>query len=152
TALASRTDDTLTRLRRGDLLSRLGDDAQELGDHVITALVPAAVSVVMALVVLATFAPLSPTAAAVMLAALVLTSVLAPLAAHRAARITQQTVLTTRAESARSRSRSSTTPPPCAWRAGSRTRSPGCSSGRRSTTPPSTARRCRPRSPPPPCR
>ena len=97
TALASRTDDSLTRLRRGDLLSRLGDDAQELGDHVITALVPAAVSVVMALVVLATFAPLSPTAATVMLAALVLASVLAPLAAHRAARITQQTVLTTRA-------------------------------------------------------
>src|SRR5699024_8323559 len=84
TALASRTDDALTRLRRGDLLSRLGDDAQELGDHVITALVPAAVSVVMALVVLATFAPLSPTAATVMLAALVLASGLAPPAAARA--------------------------------------------------------------------
>src|SRR5690625_6611294 len=39
-ALARRGDDTLTRVRRGDLLSRLGDDAQELGDHVIKAIVP----------------------------------------------------------------------------------------------------------------
>lgn len=98
TALASRRDDALTRLRRGDLLARLGDDAQELGDHVIIALVPALVSVVMAAVVLATFAPLSLPAAAVMLAALGLASMLAPLAAHRAARITEQAVLTTRAE------------------------------------------------------
>ncbi|WP_394214222.1 thiol reductant ABC exporter subunit CydC [Brachybacterium vulturis] len=97
TALAARTDDALTRLRRGDLLARLGDDAQELGDHVITALVPALVSVVMAVAVLATFAPLSLSAAAVMLAALVLAGVLAPLAAHRAARIAEQAVLTTRA-------------------------------------------------------
>ncbi|MGO2557676.1 thiol reductant ABC exporter subunit CydC [Brachybacterium sp.] len=97
TALAARTDDALTRLRRGDLLARLGDDAQELGDHVITSLVPALVSVVMAVAVLATFAPLSLTAAAAMLAALVLASVLAPLAAHRAARITEQAVLSTRA-------------------------------------------------------
>ncbi|MDN5821554.1 MAG: thiol reductant ABC exporter subunit CydC, partial [Brachybacterium sp.] len=97
TTLAARTDDALTRLRRGDLLARLGDDAQELGDHVITALVPTLVSVVMAVTVLATFAPLSLTAASVMLAALVLASVLAPLAAHRAATISEQAVLTTRA-------------------------------------------------------
>ena len=98
TALAARTDDALTRLRRGDLLARLGDDAQELGDHVIIAVVPAAVSVVMALAVLATFAPLSPPAAGVMLAALALAGVLAPSAAHRAARLSEQAVLTTRAD------------------------------------------------------
>ncbi|MGO1226454.1 thiol reductant ABC exporter subunit CydC [Brachybacterium sp. AOP42-C2-15] len=97
-ALAARTDDTLTRLRRGDLLSRLGDDAQELGDHVITALVPGLVAAVMGVVVLATFAPLSPAATAAMLAALLLASVLAPLASHRAARLSEQAVLTTRAE------------------------------------------------------
>ncbi|HEX7351841.1 thiol reductant ABC exporter subunit CydC [Brachybacterium sp.] len=97
TALAARTDDALTRLRRGDLLSRLGDDAQELGDHVITAVVPGIVAVVMAVAVLATFAPLSPAVAAVMLAALVLASVLAPAAAHRAARLSEQAVLETRA-------------------------------------------------------
>lgn len=97
TALAARTDDTLTRLRRGDLLSRLGDDAQELGDHVITAVVPGLVAVVMGVAVLATFAPLSLAATAAMLGALLLASVLAPLAAHRAARLSEQAVLTTRA-------------------------------------------------------
>src|SRR5699024_3835500 len=96
TALAARTDDALSRLRRGDLLSRLGDDAQELGDHVIKALVPAAVAVVMGVAVLTTFAALSPPAALAMLAALVLASVLGPLAAHRAARLSELAVLTTR--------------------------------------------------------
>ncbi|WP_114855669.1 thiol reductant ABC exporter subunit CydC [Brachybacterium sp. YJGR34] len=96
TALAARRDDALTRLRRGELLARLGDDAQELGDHVIKAVVPGLVSVVMAVAVLVTFAPLSLPATAVMLAALVLASVLAPLAAHRAARLSEQAVLTTR--------------------------------------------------------
>lgn len=97
TALAARSDDTLTRLRRGDLLSRLGDDAQELGDHVIKAIVPALVAMVMFVVVVATFLPLSLPAAAAMLASLLLAGVLAPLAAHRAARITEQALVTTRA-------------------------------------------------------
>ena len=48
TSLAARTDDALTRLRRGELLARLGDDAQELGDHVIKAIVPAIVAAVEA--------------------------------------------------------------------------------------------------------
>ncbi|ATG54624.1 thiol reductant ABC exporter subunit CydC [Brachybacterium ginsengisoli] len=98
TALADRPDDGLSRLRRGDLLGRLGDDAQELGDLVIKAVVPGLVSVVMAVAVLVTFAPLSLPATAAMLAGLVLASVLAPLAAHRAARITEQAVLSTRSE------------------------------------------------------
>lgn len=97
TALAARTDDALTRLRRGDLLSRLGDDAQELGDHVITAVVPGLVAVVMGVVVLATFTPLSLAATAAMLASLLLASLLAPMAAYRAARLSEQAVLTTRA-------------------------------------------------------
>lgn len=97
TALAARSDDALTRLRRGDLLSRLGDDAQELGDHVIKAIVPALVAMVMFVVVVATFLPLSLPAAAAMLASLLLAGVLAPLAAHRAARITEQALVTTRA-------------------------------------------------------
>lgn len=96
TALAARTDDALTRLRRGDLLARLGDDAQELGDHVIKAIVPALVAVVMGVVVLATFAPLSLTATAAMAASLVLASVLAPLFALRAARLREEAVVTTR--------------------------------------------------------
>ncbi|MGP9681010.1 thiol reductant ABC exporter subunit CydC [Brachybacterium sp. AOP3-A1-3] len=96
TTLAARTDDALTRLRRGDLLARLGDDAQELGDHVVKALLPALVAMVMTVVVLLTILPLSLLAAGSMLLALALASVLAPLAAYRGARIAEQAVLTTR--------------------------------------------------------
>lgn len=98
TALASRTDDALTRLRRGELLARLGDDAQELGDHVIKAIVPALVAAVMLVVVLATFAPLSLPATAAMAASLLLAAVAAPYFAHRAAALTEQAVLTTRGD------------------------------------------------------
>ena len=96
TALAARTDDALTRLRRGDLLARLGDDAQELGDHVIKAIVPGLVAVVMFVVVLATITPMSWVAALTMLAALVLASMLAPLAAYRAAKLSEDAVVTSR--------------------------------------------------------
>lgn len=98
TALASRTDDALTRLRRGDLLARIGDDAQELADHVIKAIVPGIVSVVMFVVVLATIAPMSLLAALAMAFSLVLASVIAPLAAYRASRLSQDAVVSTRSQ------------------------------------------------------
>ncbi|MCG7309198.1 thiol reductant ABC exporter subunit CydC [Brachybacterium sp. ACRRE] len=97
-ALARRRGDALSRVRRGDLLARLGDDAQELGDLVIRAIVPGLVAVVMTVVVVLTIAPLSLPAAACMLLALVLAGVLAPLAAHRAARLTEAAVVETRSE------------------------------------------------------
>jgi ATP-binding cassette subfamily C protein CydC len=96
TALARRSGDALSRLRRGDLLARLGDDAQELGDLVIRAVVPALVALVMTVVVVLTIAPLSIPAAAVMLLALLLAGFGAPLLAYRAAVISEQAVLTTR--------------------------------------------------------
>ena len=96
TALAARPDDAVTRLRRGDLLARLGDDAQELGDHVIKAVVPALVAGVMTVVVLVTFAPLSLLATASMLLSLAVASVLAPLAGYRAARLAEQAVVSSR--------------------------------------------------------
>ena len=96
TALAARTDDGLSRLRRGDLLARMGDDAQELGDHVIKAIVPGLVAGVMFVVVLTTIAPISALAALTMLAALVFASALAPLAAYRAARLSEDAVVTSR--------------------------------------------------------
>ena len=97
-SLASRPDDALTRLRRGELLTRLGDDAQELGDLVIKAVVPAIVAVVMLVAVLATFAPLSLTATAAMALSLALASLAAPAFAHRAATLAEQAVLTTRGD------------------------------------------------------
>lgn len=93
TALAERPGDALTRLRRGDLLARLGDDAQEIGDHVIRALVPVAVAVVMGVVAVVTLAPLSLAAAASMLLALAVAGLVAPLASYRAARLSQGAVI-----------------------------------------------------------
>jgi ATP-binding cassette subfamily C protein CydC len=98
TALARRPADALSRLRRGDLLTRIGDDAQEMGDHVIRAVVPAAVAVVMGIVVLVAIAPISLPAAGAMLAALLVAGVLSPLAAGRAARISETAVVGSRAE------------------------------------------------------
>lgn len=98
TALAARPADQLTRLRRGDLLSRLGDDAQEMAEHVIRAVVPVIVAAVMSVAIVATIAPISLPAALAMLASLLVASVLAPWFALRAARLTEETVVSTRAE------------------------------------------------------
>lgn len=93
TALAGSPADTLARLRRGELLARLGDDAQELGDHVIRAVVPGIVAVVMAVIALLIVAPISLVAAIAMLVALLLAGLLAPWAAYRAARATESAVI-----------------------------------------------------------
>lgn len=98
TALAARPGDVLTRLRRGDLLARLGDDAQELADHVIRAVVPTAVAIVMAVAALVVIAPISLIAAGAMLLALVVACVLAPLAAGRSARLAQAAVIAERGD------------------------------------------------------
>lgn len=98
TALAARPADQLTRLRRGDLLSRLGDDAQEMAEHVIRAVVPVIVAAVMSVAIVATIAPISLPAALAMLASLLVASVLAPWFALRAARMTEETVVSTRTE------------------------------------------------------
>ena len=92
-ALADRPGDALSRLRRGDLLARLGDDAQELADHVIRATVPALVAVVLGISTVLLIAPISPLAALAMIAALVISSALGPQAAYRAARLTEEAVV-----------------------------------------------------------
>lgn len=93
TALARRDGDAISRLRRGDLLARLGDDAQEIANHVINAVVPALVSVVMTLIVTITLLPISWIAALAMLASLVVAGVLAPMAALRAAAFAEDAVV-----------------------------------------------------------
>lgn len=97
-ALAASRGDQLARLRRGELLARLGDDAQEIGDHVIRAVVPGIVAVVMAVISVVIVAPLSPLAAIVVLASLVLAGVLAPWASYRAARVSGTAVIERRGE------------------------------------------------------
>ncbi len=98
TALANRPGDVLHRLRRGDLLARLGDDAQEMAEHVIRAVVPVIVAAVMTVVVIVTILPISLLAGLTMTLSLIAASVLAPWAAYRAARLTEEAVVTTRSE------------------------------------------------------
>lgn len=98
TALAARPGDVLSRVRRGELLARLGDDAQELADHVIRAVVPAAVAVVMGIAALVVIAPISWAAAGVMLLALAIACVLAPMASLRSAHLAQEAVLVRRGD------------------------------------------------------
>lgn len=73
------------RLKRGDLLARIGDDAEDMANDVIRAVVPALVALVMAVAILATIAPFSPLAALAMLAGLAFATIIAPFFAFRAA-------------------------------------------------------------------
>ena len=95
-ALARRHTDDLLRVRRGDLLARMGDDAQEIGNHLINAVVPAVVSVIMMLVVTLTLLPMSWPAAAAMALSLLVASVVAPWAALRASTISERAVVASR--------------------------------------------------------
>ncbi|WP_299037940.1 thiol reductant ABC exporter subunit CydC [uncultured Pseudokineococcus sp.] len=84
--LAAADTSAVARLRRGDLLARLGADVDALADLVVRVLLPALVALVtgLATVVLAT--ALLPAAGAVLAAALLVAGVGAPLLAGRAAR------------------------------------------------------------------
>lgn len=88
----------VNRLRRGDLLSSLGDDAEDMANDVIRAVVPSLVALVMAVVVLATIAPFSPLAALFMLVGLAIACLASPFFAFRAALFTERTLLHARAE------------------------------------------------------
>lgn len=95
-SLASQRSDSLTRLRRGDLLARLGDDAQEIGNHVINAVVPAWVSAAMLVIITLTLIPISGWAALAMFLSLVVANILAPWAALRSSMAAEEAVVTSR--------------------------------------------------------
>lgn len=96
--LATASDTSVSRLRRGDLLGRIGDDAEDMANDVIRAVIPGFVALVMAVIVVATIAPFSPLAAVCMVLGLALASVVAPLLAYRAALITERDVVDARSE------------------------------------------------------
>lgn len=95
--LASAPPAIAGRLKRGDLLARIGDDAEDMANDVIRAVVPSLVALVMAVAVLATIAPFSPLAALAMLAGLVFATVIAPLLAFRVALRTERDLVEARA-------------------------------------------------------
>ncbi|AOW95006.1 thiol reductant ABC exporter subunit CydC [Rhodococcus sp. WMMA185] len=73
-------------LRRGELLSRTGEDVDTLGDVVVRALVPIAVAGVLAVAAVGILAFISPAAALVLALALVVSGVAAPWLSARASR------------------------------------------------------------------
>ncbi|MFC9789270.1 thiol reductant ABC exporter subunit CydC [Rhodococcus sp. NPDC127528] len=76
-------------LRRGDLLARTGADVDALGDVVVRALIPMAVSAVLAVAAVVGLALISPAAALVLATALAVSGVLAPMMSARAARMAE---------------------------------------------------------------
>ena len=83
--LASAPSALAGRLKRGDLLARIGDDPEDMANDVIRAVVPALVALVMAVAILATIAPFSPIAALAMLVGLAFATIIAPFFAFKAA-------------------------------------------------------------------
>lgn len=85
-------------LRRGDLMSRTGNDVDVLGDVVVRAIVPIFVSIVLAIAAVVVLAFVSPAAALILLLALMVAGVLAPYWAARSAVIAESEGISARAE------------------------------------------------------
>lgn len=94
--LASAPSALAGRLRRGDLLARIGDDAEDMANDVIRAVVPALVALVMAVAILATIAPFSPIAALAMLVGLAFATIIAPFFAFKAALVAERELVDAR--------------------------------------------------------
>ena len=94
--LASAPSALAGRLRRGDLLARIGDDAEDMANDVIRAVVPALVALVMAVAILATIAPFSPIAALAMLVGLAFATIIAPFFAFKAALVAERELVEAR--------------------------------------------------------
>ncbi|WP_454051503.1 thiol reductant ABC exporter subunit CydC [Cellulomonas sp. Marseille-Q8402] len=95
--LAAGRPDTTLRLRRGDLLARVGADVDAVGDVVVRGLLPAAVAALLGLGTVVAMALFLPAAGLTLAACLVLAGVVAPWLAQRAARTTEQHAAAARA-------------------------------------------------------
>ncbi|SEE25335.1 thiol reductant ABC exporter subunit CydC [Ruania alba] len=98
TALASGRAEAVLGLRRGDLLSRLGADADAIGDVVVRALVPAAVAAVVSTGSVLLVGAFSPAAGAVLALCLLVSGVGAPMLAAKATRAAEVALTEDRAE------------------------------------------------------
>ncbi|WP_424991565.1 thiol reductant ABC exporter subunit CydC [Nocardia nova] len=85
-------------LRRGDLLTRIGADIDDLGAVVVRALVPIAVAVLLSVAAVALLATISVPAAAILAVALLVSGAFAPWLSARAARAAELAVQSDRAE------------------------------------------------------
>ncbi|WP_216894476.1 thiol reductant ABC exporter subunit CydC [Nocardia alni] len=91
-------EDDPTRLRRGELLTRVGMDIDDLGAVVVRALVPIAVAVILSVAATAVLAIVSIPAAVVLAVALAVAGILAPWLSARAAREAELAVRADRTE------------------------------------------------------
>lgn len=81
--------DTLTSIKRGDLLARTGRDVDDVGDLVVKTFLPVIVGAVVALGTVIGIGLVSPASGLVLALSLLISGALAPLLSSRAARIAQ---------------------------------------------------------------
>lgn len=96
--LANTSIDTVTSIRRGDLLARTGADVDELGDVVVKSLLPSAVAIVTSLISIAIVAALSPLIGLILALCLFVSGVISPYFAMRGARLAEVQQVQDRAE------------------------------------------------------
>ena len=96
--LAAGRPEAAMRVRRGDLLARVGADVDAVGDIVVRSLLPTAVAAVLGIGTSLAMGLLLPGAGLVLAACLVLAGVLAPALAARGARLAEQRASEARAE------------------------------------------------------
>lgn len=96
--LAVARPETLLRVRRGDLLARVGADVDTVGDVVVRGLLPAGVAAALGAGTVLAMCAFWPPAGLALGACLVLAGVVAPAIAARAARTTEQHALQSRAD------------------------------------------------------
>ncbi|NKY53132.1 thiol reductant ABC exporter subunit CydC [Nocardia vermiculata] len=92
------TRDKSAPLRRGDLLTRIGADIDDLGSVVVRALVPIAVALLLSIAAVALLATISGPAAAILAVALLVSGVFAPWLSARAGQEAELAVRDDRAE------------------------------------------------------
>lgn len=81
--------DTLTSIKRGDLLARTGRDVDDVGDLVVKTFLPVIVAAVVALGTVIGIGLVSPASGLILALSLLISGALAPLLSSRAARIAQ---------------------------------------------------------------
>ncbi|BDZ43114.1 thiol reductant ABC exporter subunit CydC [Paraoerskovia sediminicola] len=96
--LARGRGEALARVRRGDLLARVGADVDAVGDVVVRAFIPSGVAVVVSLLSVGIVGVFLPAAGLVLAACLVLAGVVSPWLASRASRATEARSAQVRAE------------------------------------------------------
>lgn len=88
--LATGRPEALLRLRRGDLLARVGSDVDAVGDVVVRGLLPIGVAALLGLLTSVVMCLFWPPAGIALAACLVLAGVVAPALASRGARLSEQ--------------------------------------------------------------